>query len=72
MDTPHQLPADSARCAHPRFHRQWSSSAVLMLVAFDFVAFAAAVWHAISVPEALETAAASANASVRVFAGPTP
>ena len=43
--------------------RRWRGG-VLMLFAFDVMAFSAAVWLAIAVPEALETAASSANASM--------
>jgi hypothetical protein len=54
--------------------QRWSKcgGTVLMLVAFDVCAFAAAIWLATCVPEALESAARSANASTWSFAGPVP
>jgi hypothetical protein len=50
---------------------KWDS-AVLMLVVFDLSAFAAAIWLTLCVPEALDSAANSANASAWCFSGPAP
>jgi len=51
-------------CVYTGGERRRGRGGVWMLIAFDVMAFAAAVWLAIAVPEALETAASSANASM--------
>ena len=48
--------------------RRWSTDTLAMLVTIDVLAFAAAAWLALSVPEAFDSASTYANASGRMFA----
>ncbi|HYH43814.1 MAG TPA: hypothetical protein VD867_17730 [Burkholderiales bacterium] len=51
-----------------RAPRRWSTDTLAMLLTIDVLAFAAAAWLALSVPEAFDSASAYANAAGRMFA----
>ena len=69
MDIDHSEEFDAKR--RRRAPRRWFSDTLAMLVMIDVMAFTAAAWLVLQVPEGFESAASSAN-PVAVFARATP
>ena len=64
--------ADSASKGRRAVHRRWWSDSLAMLLTVDVMAFAAAAWLILAVPEAFDEAANGANLGAVALAGSTP
>ena len=68
MDTERRVLNLDSRCGRGDDRRRVSGS-LLALVTIDVLAFAAAVWLALGMPEAFDAAARSANAAAALASG---